>query len=76
MEGYDSVLAQLEVVVADYNSKKLDTWKSQSPKKKVERLEFLRVDCSKFENCLSYYDGELKKLLPNNPDYEKLLRIT
>ena len=47
-------------------------WQSQSPKKKVVRLQFLHIDWSKFENCLSYYDGELKNLLSYNINYREI----
>ena len=69
MKGYDNELARLDVVVVDYDSKKWEIWQSQSPKKKVVALQLLHIDWSKFENCLSYYDGQAKELMPNNTDY-------
>lgn len=72
MKGFDNDGGQLDILVADYASKKIETWESQSPKRIVNRLHFLHIDWAKFENCLAYYDGDLKKLLPHNEAHQNI----
>lgn len=69
MKGYNTDLESLEVLVVDYESKKSEIWQSQSPKKDIAYLHFLHIDWLKFENCLSYYDGQAKDLLPHDKSY-------
>lgn len=70
MHHYDKDEMQLEVSIADYDSKKIDKWEGQSAKHTVRRLIFMHIDWARFENCLSYYDGEAKKALPYNRKYD------